>query len=45
MTPPKASYHKAPDFPSSVVREDTIEYGFIGTLLEDLAGHQQLHPR
>ncbi|MGL4401446.1 MAG: hypothetical protein ACRCXD_16395 [Luteolibacter sp.] len=32
MTPPKISYHQAPDLPSSVVREDTIEYGFIGTL-------------
>ncbi|MGL5019681.1 MAG: type I restriction endonuclease, partial [Luteolibacter sp.] len=32
MTPPKISYHDAPDLPSSVVREDHIEYGFIGTL-------------
>jgi hypothetical protein len=32
VTPPKVSYHDAPDLPSSVVREDTIEYGFIGTL-------------
>ncbi|MGL5020218.1 MAG: type I restriction endonuclease subunit R, partial [Luteolibacter sp.] len=32
MTPPKISYHQVPDLPSSVVREDTIEYGFIGTL-------------
>ena len=26
------SYHHAPDLPSAVVREDHIEYGFIGTL-------------
>ena len=32
MTPPNVSYHDAPDLPSAVVREDTIEYGFIGTL-------------
>jgi type I restriction enzyme, R subunit len=32
MTPPKVSCHPAPDLLSSVVREDTIEYGFIGTL-------------
>ena len=32
MTLPKVSYHHAPDLPSSVVREDHIEYGFIGTL-------------
>ncbi len=32
MSPPKVSYHDAPDLPSSVVREDHIEYGFIGTL-------------
>jgi hypothetical protein len=27
----KFTYHDAPDFPSSVFREDTIEYGFIGS--------------
>ena len=32
MTPPKVSYHDAPDLPSSFVRKDAIEYGFIGTL-------------
>ncbi len=32
MPASKISYHDAPDLPSSVVREDTIEYGFIGTL-------------
>jgi len=32
MPPSKLSYHDLPGFPSSVVREDTIEYGFIGTL-------------
>jgi type I restriction enzyme R subunit len=32
MIPPKFTYHDAPDPQSSVVREDTIEYGFIGTL-------------
>lgn len=28
----KSTYHDAPDLPSSVVREEHIEYGFIGTL-------------
>ena len=32
MPPSKFSYHDLPDLPSSVVCEDTIEYGFIGTL-------------
>ena len=32
MPASKISYNDAPDLPSSVVREDTIEYGFIGTL-------------
>ena len=32
MPATKFTYHDAPDLPSSVVREDTIEYGFIGTL-------------
>jgi type I restriction enzyme R subunit len=32
MPASKSTHHDAPDFPSSVVREDTIEYGFIGTL-------------
>jgi type I restriction enzyme, R subunit len=32
MNPPKFTYHDAPEPQSSVVREDTIEYGFIGTL-------------
>jgi type I restriction enzyme, R subunit len=32
MTPPKVPCLQTPDAPSSVVREDTIEYGFIGTL-------------
>ncbi len=32
MNPPKVTYHTTTDLPSSVVREDTIEYGFIGTL-------------
>ena len=32
MIPPKVSYHDAPDLPSSVVREDHIDNGFIGTL-------------
>ena len=32
MTPPKVNYHDVPELPGSVVREDTIEYGFIGTL-------------
>ncbi len=32
MNPPKFNYHDLPALESSVVREDTIEYGFIGTL-------------
>lgn len=32
MTPPKAPHDPAPGFSGSVVREDTIDYGFIGTL-------------
>jgi hypothetical protein len=30
MLPSSFTYHDAPDFPSSVVSEDIIEYGFIG---------------
>jgi|GEM_PF-3050352 len=32
MIRPKVTYHTTTDLPSSVVREDTIPYGFIGTL-------------
>ena len=32
MNPSKFNYHDLPALESSVVREDTIEYGFIGTL-------------
>jgi type I site-specific restriction-modification system R (restriction) subunit len=32
MKPKKVSYHSATEFPSSVVREEHVEYGFIGTL-------------
>ena len=32
MTPKSSNDHQAPNFPTSVVREDAIEYGFIGTL-------------
>jgi type I site-specific restriction-modification system R (restriction) subunit len=32
MIPPKVTYHQTTDSSGSVVREDTIEYGFIGTL-------------
>jgi type I restriction enzyme, R subunit len=32
MIPPKDPYYQTEDTQSSVVREDTIEYGFIGTL-------------
>ena len=32
MNPPKFNYHDLLALESSVVREDTIEYGFIGTL-------------
>jgi len=32
MIPPKFTAHQTTEFPNSVVREDHIEYGFIGTL-------------
>jgi type I restriction enzyme R subunit len=32
MNPPEISYHQTAEFPSSVVREDHIETGFIGSL-------------
>jgi type I restriction enzyme R subunit len=32
MNLPKVTYHTTTDSPSSIVREDIIEYGFIGTL-------------
>lgn len=32
MIPRKVTYHPTTDLPSSVVSEDMIEYGFIGTL-------------
>jgi hypothetical protein len=31
MLPSRFTYHDAPDFPSSVVSENIIEYGFIGS--------------
>jgi hypothetical protein len=31
MLPLKFTYHDSPDFPGSVVREDTIDYDFIGS--------------
>ena len=32
MNPPKSIYHDLPEFQGSVVKEEHIEYGFIGTL-------------